>query len=122
MAQTQIELTEQQLSALEKLAKQRQISLSDLIQEGIKNLLQPTGGPTPKGRKTRANASAEHFRSDVSDRSQDRDARVATDAEVRKEWAKKRAKHAPSLEQIHEISRKVRTNVTQAILEARKDA
>jgi hypothetical protein len=36
------------------------------------------------------------------------------------EWTKKRAQQAPSLERIHEISRKVKINVTQLILEDRR--
>ena len=40
MVQTRIELTEGQMKALEKLAEQRQISLSELIGEGIGCLLQ----------------------------------------------------------------------------------
>ena len=34
----------------------------------------------------------------------------------------KRAKHALSLQQIHDITRKVCTSITQTILETRKDA
>jgi hypothetical protein len=36
------------------------------------------------------------------------------------ELAKKRAQHAPSLERIHEISKKVKINVTQLLLEERQ--
>jgi hypothetical protein len=39
---------------------------------------------------------------------------------VWQEWTKKRAQQAPSLERIHEISRKVKINVTQLILEERR--
>lgn len=39
---------------------------------------------------------------------------------VWQEWTKKRAQQAPSLERLHEISRKVKINVTQIILEERR--
>lgn len=38
------------------------------------------------------------------------------------EWTQKRAQHAPTLEQVQEITKKVRLNVTQAILEERRKA
>ena len=38
------------------------------------------------------------------------------------EWTHKRAQHAPTLEQVQEITKKVRLNVTQAILEERRKA
>ena len=34
------------------------------------------------------------------------------------EWTQKRAQHAPTLEQVQEITKKVKLNVTQAILES----
>lgn len=36
------------------------------------------------------------------------------------EWAKKRAQNAPSIERVHEISKKVKVNVTQLLLEERR--
>ena len=36
------------------------------------------------------------------------------------EWAQKRAQHAPTLEQVRRITKKVKLNVTQAILEERR--
>ena len=39
MAQTQIELTNEEMTALEELARKRNVSLSDLIHEGIGHLL-----------------------------------------------------------------------------------
>jgi len=39
---------------------------------------------------------------------------------VWQEWAKTRAQRAPSLERIHEISKKVTINVTQLVLEERR--
>lgn len=39
---------------------------------------------------------------------------------VWQEWAKKRAQNVPSLKLFHEISRKVKINVTQMLLEERR--
>jgi hypothetical protein len=39
MVQTQVQLTEEQMEALEELAKRRNISITDLIRESIDNLL-----------------------------------------------------------------------------------
>jgi len=36
------------------------------------------------------------------------------------EWARKRAQHAPSLEHINEISKKVKISVTQLLIEERQ--
>ena len=36
------------------------------------------------------------------------------------EWAQKRAQHAPTLEQVRRITKKVKLNVTQTILEERR--
>lgn len=43
-----------------------------------------------------------------------------TPTSVWQEWTKKRARQAPSLARVHEISRKVKINVTQLILEERR--
>lgn len=63
MVQTQIQLTEEQLAALEELAKQRNVSLPALIREGIDHLLRSVGSPW-NGRaeqKRRALAIARRF-------------------------------------------------------------
>lgn len=36
------------------------------------------------------------------------------------EWTQKRAQHAPTLEQVQEITKKVKLNVTHTILEERR--
>ena len=38
------------------------------------------------------------------------------------EWTQKRAQHAPTLEQVREITKKVKLNVTHTILEERRKA
>ena len=45
---------------------------------------------------------------------------IAPPTSLWQEWARNRAQQAPSLERIHEISRKVKINVTQLILEERR--
>ena len=42
-------------------------------------------------------------------------------ATIWQEWTKKRAQHAPTLEKIREITKKVKMNVTQAILDERQE-
>lgn len=39
---------------------------------------------------------------------------------VWQEWAKKRSQNAPSLERVHDISKKVKINVTQLLLDERR--
>ncbi len=44
----------------------------------------------------------------------------SSNAIIWQEWTQKRAQDAPTLEQIQEITKKVKLNVTQTILEGRK--
>jgi len=46
MVQTQIQLTEEQMAALEELAKKRHLSLPNLIQEAVDHLLRSVVTPT----------------------------------------------------------------------------
>ena len=73
MAHAQIQLPEEQVATLKQLAKQRQISLPDLIQEGIDALLQPVCTASKEERKKRAIAISGRFRSGLSDLSQRHD-------------------------------------------------
>ena len=73
MIQAQIQLTEEQMAALKKLAKIRHISLSDLIREGIDNLLRSAVVPSNAERKQRALALAGRFKSGLSDLSRHHD-------------------------------------------------
>lgn len=41
-------------------------------------------------------------------------------ATIWRAWTRKRAQHAPTLEQVQEITKKVQLNVTQTILEERR--
>ena len=38
-----------------------------------------------------------------------------------REWTRKRAQHAPALEQVQDMTKKVKLNVTQTILEERRN-
>ena len=73
MVQTQIELTEEQMSALEKLAKKRRISLSNLVQEGINNVLRSEVTRSDAEMKQRALDVAGRFRSGLGDLSRRHD-------------------------------------------------
>ena len=74
MARTQIDLTQEQVTALEKLAKQRNLSLSDLLQEGIRSLLQTSEPKYTPEQKQRALAIIGRYRSGQADLSTNHDA------------------------------------------------
>lgn len=67
MVQTQIQLTEEQLAALEELAQKRRLSLLDLIREGIDHLLQSVVTPSKAEQRQRALAIAGRFKSGRGD-------------------------------------------------------
>lgn len=46
--------------------------------------------------------------------------RPSSTAIIWQEWTQKRAQHAPTLEQVQKITKKVKLNVTQTILEERR--
>lgn len=73
MFQTRIELTEEQMRALERLAKRRHISLSELIREGIDNLLRSEATSSNAELRQRALAVAGRFRSGLGDLSKRHD-------------------------------------------------
>lgn len=73
MIQTQIQLTEEQMSALEELAKRRNISLSDLIREGVDNLLRSAAISSNAEQRQRALAIAGRFKSGLGDLSKRHD-------------------------------------------------
>jgi Arc/MetJ-type ribon-helix-helix transcriptional regulator len=77
MIQTQVHLTEEQLSALEELAKRRNSSVSDLICEGVNTLLQSVSIPSKVDRQQRALAAAGLFRSGRGDLSKRHDEYLA---------------------------------------------
>lgn len=73
MIQTQIELTEEQMSALEKLAKKRRISLSELVRESITNTLRSDVARGDSEMKRKALDIAGRFRSGLGDLSEGHD-------------------------------------------------
>ncbi|WKZ16041.1 MAG: ribbon-helix-helix protein, CopG family [Candidatus Jettenia caeni] len=73
MVQAEIQLTEEQMATLEKLARQRNISVSDLIHEGIDNLLRCTTVTDSDELKKRARAIAGRFKSGLADLSRRHD-------------------------------------------------
>jgi predicted Zn-dependent peptidase len=73
MIQTQIQLTEEQMEALEELAKRRNVSTIDLIREGIDNLLRSSAISSKAELKQRALAVAGRFRSGLGDLSKRHD-------------------------------------------------
>lgn len=73
MVQTEIQLTVEQMAALEELAKRKNISIADLICEGIDNLLQSAAIPGNAERKQLALAVAGRFRSGLKDLSRRHD-------------------------------------------------
>lgn len=73
MVQAEIQLTEEQMEALEKLARQRNVSVSDLIHEGIDNLLRCTTVMDSDKLKRRARAIAGRFKSGLGDLSRRHD-------------------------------------------------
>lgn len=67
MPQTQIRLTDEQMTILTELAAKRQQSVEDLIHESIDRLLQSVTGPGAADRRQRALAVAGRFRSGLGD-------------------------------------------------------
>lgn len=73
MIQTQIELTEEQVTALERLAKRRRTSLPNLILEGVDSLLRSAPIPNDAEMRQRALSVAGCFRSGLGDLSKRHD-------------------------------------------------
>lgn len=77
MVHTQIQLTEEQMTALGELAKKRRLSLPNLIQEAIDHLLRSVVTPTKAEQKERALAIAGRFKSGLGDLARRHDDYVA---------------------------------------------
>ena len=67
MIRTQIQLTETQAKALREIARQRDLSIAELIRRGVDDILQSEPGPTREERKRRALAAAGKFHSGLRD-------------------------------------------------------
>lgn len=73
MFETEIKLSEAQKSALEELAKMRNVSIADLIREGVDILLRFSAIPNTVEQKQRALPAAGRFRSGLRDLSKRHD-------------------------------------------------
>jgi Arc/MetJ-type ribon-helix-helix transcriptional regulator len=67
MVRTQIQLTEEQMADLKKLAAERGVSVAELVREGVQALLRASRGGTREEKKRRALAAVGKFRSGVTD-------------------------------------------------------
>ena len=77
MVRTQIQLTEEQSKALKRLSAQRDISVAELIRQGINLYLRSCGTISQAERRQRAIKAASLFRSGQADLSEKHDAYLA---------------------------------------------
>jgi Arc/MetJ-type ribon-helix-helix transcriptional regulator len=76
MVRTQIQLTEEQVNSLKRLANKLHVSLAELVREGVDAVLRSSGETTEEERKRRAIAAAGRFRSGSRDLSTKHDAHL----------------------------------------------
>jgi hypothetical protein len=67
MVRTQIQLTEEQAKALKRLAAARQVSIAELIRQGVDTILRSNTGIDLDEKRRRAIAAAGRFRSGKHD-------------------------------------------------------
>ena len=77
MVRTQIQLTEEQARSLKRLAAARQVSIAQLIRQGVDTVLQSGMGIDLDEKRRRAVAAAGRFRSGRRDISQKHDTYLA---------------------------------------------
>jgi hypothetical protein len=77
MVRTQIQLTERQTQRLKALAKQRGVSMAELIRQSVDTLLESPETTDREERKRRALSIVGMFRSDVPDLSTNHDQYLA---------------------------------------------
>ena len=77
MIRTQIQLTEEQSQTLKKIANQRNISMAELIRQGIDFYIRTCGTITPEERRERAIKAAGRFHSGKTDLSEKHDEYLA---------------------------------------------
>ena len=77
MIRTQIQLPEEQLEALRRLAAAEDRSLSDLVREGVDALVRSRRGASRESVKERSLAAVGRFRSGVKDLSREHDRHLA---------------------------------------------
>jgi predicted DNA-binding ribbon-helix-helix protein len=74
MVRTQIQLTEDQVKALKKIAVSRQLSVAELIRRAVDTMIKTSTAADPEDRRKRALESAGKFSSGRSDVSKKHDA------------------------------------------------
>ena len=74
MVRTQIQLTEDQVKALKKIAVSRQVSVAKLIRRAVDTMIKTSTAADPEDRRERALESAGKFSSGKSDISKKHDA------------------------------------------------
>lgn len=74
MIRTQIQLTEEQVKTLKKIANKKQVSLAELIRQGVNALMRLSGEVSIEERKKRAIVAAGRFHSGKQDISTKHDA------------------------------------------------
>lgn len=67
MVRTQIQLTEEQATALKKIALARHLSIAELIRQAVDNIIRSSSVIDFEERKKRAIAAAGRFHSGISD-------------------------------------------------------
>ena len=77
MVRTQIQLTEAQSKALKEMSAQRDVSMAELIRQGIDFYLRACGTISPEERRQRAIKAAGQFHSGQTDLSEKHDAYLA---------------------------------------------
>jgi len=73
MTQVEVPLTDEEMAALERLASRRQVSVVDLIKQGVAGLLQYDADRSDEEVRRRALAVAGRFRSGDSDLARNHD-------------------------------------------------
>jgi hypothetical protein len=77
MVRTQIQLTEEQARSLKRLAASRQLSIAELIRQGVDTVLQSNTGIDLDEKRRRAIAAVGRFRSGQRDISEKHDKYLA---------------------------------------------
>lgn len=67
MIRIQVQLTEEQLAALKRLAARRGVSISELVRQGVDVILRGPQAEQERLRRERARAAAGRFRSGLGD-------------------------------------------------------
>lgn len=75
----QVQLTEEQLAALRRLASRRGVSISELVRRGVDALLQGPQAEQERVQRERARAAAGQFRSGLGDLAEAHDRYLAED-------------------------------------------